>query len=362
MTAPTPAALIRPEIRALSAYHVPPAQGMIKLDAMENPYGWPAELLDAWLERLRTAPLNRYPDPNAAQLKERLRAAMPIPADAGLLLGNGSDELIQLLILALAGPGRTVLAPEPTFAMYRLIAAFVGLRYAAVPLRAADFSLDIERLLEAIERERPALIFLAYPNNPTGNRFAAEDVRRVLAAAPGLVAVDEAYFPFADHSFLPELLDHDNLLLLRTLSKLGLAGLRLGLLAGAPRWLDEFEKLRLPYNINILTQISADFALAHQTVWDEQARRIRAERDRLLAALRAAPGVMAFPSEANFILFRTPAGRADRLFESLRDRRILVKNLNPAGGLLRDCLRVTVGAAAENQAFIAALTASLEHS
>ncbi len=359
MIAPTPAELIRPEIRALSAYHVPDAQGLIKLDAMENPYGWPAELIDAWLARLRNVPLNRYPDPGAAQLKARLRATMTIPDGAGLILGNGSDELIQLLILALAGPGRTVLAPSPSFVMYRLIAAFVGLRYVAVPLREHDFGLDMDLMLEAIERERPALIFLAYPNNPTGNRFPAADIRRVLQAAPGLVVVDEAYFPFADHSFLPELLQYDHLLLLRTLSKLGLAGLRLGLLTGALCWLDEFEKLRLPYNINVLTQVSAEFALAHQTVLDEQAGRIRADREWLLATLRALPGITAFPSEANFILFRTPAGQADRLFESLRDRRILVKNLHPAGGLLCDCLRVTVGTAVENQAFIAALAAGL---
>ncbi len=359
MTALTPADLIRPEIRALSPYHVPDATGMIKLDAMENPYSWPAELIDGWLAVLRTAPLNRYPDPQARRLQARLREAMAIPAGAALILGNGSDELIQLLILALAGSGRAVLAPEPSFVMYRSIAAFVGMRYLAVPLRADDFGLDLAALLAAIDRHRPALIFLAYPNNPTGNRFAAQDIRQVLQATPGLVVVDEAYFPFTDHSFLQSLPEFDNLLVMRTLSKMGLAGLRLGLLAGAPRWLNEFEKLRLPYNINVLTQVSAEFALVHQTVLLEQADRIRASRAALFAALNALPGMTVFPSEANFILVRVPAGQANRLFESLREGGILVKNLSATGGLLQDCLRVTVGTVEENQAFLAALAAAL---
>jgi histidinol-phosphate aminotransferase len=359
VTALTPAELICPAIRALSPYHVPEATGLIKLDAMENPYSWPAELIEAWLATLRTAPLNRYPDPNATRLKAQLRASMAIPGDAGLILGNGSDELIQLLILALAGPDRVILAPDPSFVMYRLIAAFVGLRYVGVPLRAVDFSLDLEAMLAAIERHRPVLIFLAYPNNPTGNCFAEQDVRRVIQAAPGLVVVDEAYFPFTARSFLPSLAEFDRLLLMRTLSKLGLAGLRLGLLTGAPHWLEEFEKLRLPYNISSLTQVSAEFALTHQTVLAEQAYRIRADRAVLLAALNALPGITAFPSETNFILFRAPAGQADRLFESLREGGILIKNLNPGSGLLQDCLRVTVGTAEENQAFLAALAAAL---
>jgi histidinol-phosphate aminotransferase len=359
VTALTPAELIRPEIRALSAYPVPAAAGLIKLDAMENPYGWPAELIDAWLATLCTVPLNRYPDPGAVQLKARLRETMAIPEGAGLILGNGSDELIQLVILALAGPDRVVLVPDPSFVMYRLIASFVGLRYVAVPLRATDFSLDLPAMLAAIERYQPAVIFLAYPNNPTGNRFAEQDVRQVIQAASGLVVVDEAYFPFATHSFLAELLEFDRLLLMRTLSKMGLAGLRLGLLAGAPHWLEELEKLRLPYNINSLTQVSAEFALTQQTLLDEQARRICADRKMLFTALNALPGISAFPSETNFILLRTPSGQANRLFELLRERGILVKNLSSSGGLLQDCLRVTVGTAAENQAFLAALAAAL---
>jgi histidinol-phosphate aminotransferase len=354
-----PQALIRPEIQALSAYHVPDSQGLIKLDAMENPYGWPRELVEDWLDELRDVHLNRYPDPQGAALKARLREAMGIPAESGLILGNGSDELIQLIALALAAPGRVVLAPEPSFVMYRMIAGFAGMDYIGVPLRTTDFGLDAAAIAAAIEHHQPAVVFIAYPNNPTGNLFAQHDVRRVLDAAPGLVVIDEAYCSFASHSFLPVLMDYDNLLLMRTVSKMGLAGLRLGFLMGAPAWLDELEKLRLPYNINVLTQASARFALEHTELLEQQARCIRASRATLYAALNELAGVTAYPSEANFILFRTPAGCADRLFVALREAGILVKNLNGAGGPLRDCLRVTVGAPEENQAFLAALQTSL---
>lgn len=354
----TPENLIRPEIRALTAYQVPRAHGFIKLDAMENPYGWPQEMVSAWLETLRQAPLNRYPDPHGSSLKARLRAFMGIPPDVGLLLGNGSDELIQLVILAINGPGRVILSPEPSFVMYQLIAQYVGIDYVSVPLQE-DFSLDCQGMLEAIERYRPALIFLAYPNNPTGNRFDADSVTKIIAAAPGLVVVDEAYYPFADHSFLDSLARFDNLLVMRTVSKMGLAGLRLGLLMGAPSWLAEFEKLRLPYNINILTQLSAEFALANGGMLDAQARQIRADRALLFEALNALPGVTPYSSEANFILFRLPKA-AQQVFESLREAGILVKNLSTSGGLLQDCLRVTVGTPQENQTFLAALATALK--
>jgi len=349
---------IRPEIQALSAYHVPPARGLIKLDAMENPYGWPPALVQAWLEALRSVELNRYPDPGASELSDALRGAMQVPAGMQLVLGNGSDELIQMLALALADRGRVVLAPDPTFVMYRMIAQVAGLSYQAVPL-AEDFSLDSRAMREAIEAYAPAIVFLAYPNNPTGTLFEARAIEEIIRAAPGLVVVDEAYAPFTDASFMARLGEFPNLLVMRTVSKMGLAGLRLGLLAGPPEWLGEIDKTRLPYNINVLTQASARFALQHKALLDEQARRIRADRADMLRRLGAMPALQTWPSEANFILFRVAGGRADAVFESLREQGVLIKNLNPAGGRLRDCLRVTVGTPEENQAFLQALGRAL---
>lgn len=346
--------LVRPELRALSAYHVPDPGDLIKLDAMENPYRWPESLLGDWFEALRTLELNRYPDPQATALKQELRRCMEVPDSAAVMLGNGSDELIQMIVQAVAAPGRVIMAPEPTFVMYRQIATVCGLEFAGVPLHA-DFTLDTEALLAAMEERQPAVVFLAWPNNPTGNLFDRAAIEAVIKQAPGLVVIDEAYAPFTDHSFLPAVPDTGNLLVLRTLSKIGFAGLRLGLLAGPEAWLAEIEKTRLPYNISTLNQASGAFALQHYQVFAEQAGQLRRERTTLFARLQDMPGVTVFPSEANFILLRTPPGRADAIFAGLRERGVLIKNLNKTVAALADCLRVTVGSPEENAAFLAAL-------
>ena len=349
---------VRPEIRAIHAYHVADASGMIKLDAMENPYTWPEPMRSAWQKMLSSTDVNRYPDPSARELSARLRQSLEVPVGMEIVLGNGSDEIIQMLALAVAAPGRVVMAPEPGFVMYKMIASFVGMDYLGVPLNA-DFSLDMPAMLEAITTQQPALIFLAYPNNPTGNMFDEQDIKEILDAAEGLVIVDEAYHAFADHSFMNELGNYSNLLVMRTLSKLGLAGLRLGLLAGPAPWMAEIDKVRLPYNINILTQVSADFALQNAHVFDEQTAAIRADRSKLMASLKEIESLEVFPSAANFILFRVPQGRGSEIFEALKQQGILIKSLSANGGLLSDCLRVTVGKPDENQAFIEALTVAL---
>lgn len=349
--------LIRPEVRALRAYHVPEAGGFIKLDAMENPYAWPEPLKQEWLKRLHDVPINRYPDPSARTLRAQLKSALDVPAGMELMLGNGSDELIQLILMAVALPNAVALAPHPTFVMYEMIATFVGMKFVGVPL-ARDFALDLAGMRAALRRHRPAVVFLAYPNNPTGNLFDAAAIETILHEAPGLVVLDEAYHAFAGQTFMDRLGRHDNLLVMRTLSKQGLAGLRLGVLAGDPAWLAEFDKLRLPYNINSLTQASAEFALEHKAVLDEQATRLRADREALHQALAALPGVHVWPSAANFLLFRTDTP-AERVFAALREQRVLIKNLSGPGGALAGCLRVTVGTPDENAAFLAALRKAL---
>jgi len=346
---------IRPEVRAINAYHVADASGLVKLDAMENPYTWPEVLREEWTRLIRDADVNRYPDPHARQLTQQLRSVMQIPESAGVLLGNGSDEIIQMLALALGGEGRTLLSVEPGFAMYRMIAAFSGLNYVGVELKTADFSLDMEALLEAIDEHQPALLFLAYPNNPTGNLFAVSDVERIIAASPGLVVIDEAYAPFTDASFISRIGEFDNMVVMRTLSKMGLAGLRLGLLAGPEEWLSEIDKTRLPYNINVLTQLSASFALSHISVFEQQTAQIREARSQLYKELREMAGITPFQSEANFILVRTAEGEALSIFEGLKQHGILIKNLHGGHPLLNDCLRITVGTEVENRALVKAL-------
>ena len=347
---------LRPDIQALRAYHVPDASGMIKLDAMENPYHWPAYLRGEWAERLQQLHVNRYPDPQALSLKTRLREAFGIPERHAVMLGNGSDELIQLILMALNGADRCVMAPEPSFSMYRMIARFVGMDYVPTPLRPDDFSLDMAQTLKAIETHQPAVIFLAYPNNPTGNLFAEQDIIEILQAAPGLVVVDEAYTPFADASFLPRLEGFDHLIVMRTLSKLGLAGLRLGYMVGSHAWMGEFDKVRLPYNINMLTQASAELALMYPDIFQAQTRQICKDRAALKTALSQLKPIRVYPSAANFILFRVPPGCANAVFEGLKRDNVLVKNLDGADAMLRDCLRVTVGRPEENQAFLRSLS------
>ncbi len=347
--------LVRPEIQAMQAYSVADATGLLKLDAMENPYTWPSSMQQEWLEVLKDVEMNRYPDPEGRALCEQLRRAMVVPQGQALLLGNGSDELIQILALALARPGAKLMAFEPGFVMYRLIAELAGMDYLGVPLNSDNFSIDLEQTLLAVRTYQPALIFIAYPNNPTGNAFDTLLIDTIVEEAEGLVVIDEAYQPFAEDSFMGRLGQHGNMLVMRTVSKLGLAGLRLGVLAAAPALINELNKVRLPYNINVLTQASATFALKHAGIFARQAAIIRAERHNLQRALAAIRGVQVFPSRANFILFKVPAGRADGVFADLKVAGILIKNMHPAGGVLQDCLRVTVGTPEQNQQFLAAL-------
>ena len=348
--------VIRDDVRAISAYHVPNAAGFIKLDAMENPFGLPEALAHELGARLAQVELNRYPPANPGAFKAKLAHAMRLPAGMRLMLGNGSDELIHLVIQACARPGTTVLSPWPSFAMYEMSARFDGCHFVGVALRP-DFSLDREAMLSAIAKHRPAVTFISWPNNPTGNLFERAAVAAILDAATGLVVLDEAYLPFAQDTWMPQLLSRPNLLVLRTLSKLGLAGIRLGYLCGDPAWVGEFDKVRPPYNVNVLTLAAAEFMLDQLPLLDQQAAVVRAERARLLSALRTLPALTAFDSAANFILFRV--ADASGVFARLQERGILIKDVSRTHPLLAGCLRATVGTPAENDALVDALNASL---
>jgi len=356
-------ALLRQEVLDLHAYHVPDSSGYIKLDAMENPYFLPPALRGEIADAVASAAINRYPDPGAASLKEKIRGLTGLPQGMDVLLGNGSDELIQLLAMAVNKPGAVLLSVEPSFVMYRMIAIFTGMRYVGVPLVSnsgtEDFSLDLPATLAAIKREQPALVFLAYPNNPTGNLYSADAVAEIIEAAPGLVVVDEAYYAFASDSFIPQLARYSNLLVMRTYSKLGMAGLRLGFLAGSKAWLEQLEKLRLPYNVGVLPQLVAEKMLDHHDVLLQQAEQIKQDRAVLYRQLGEIAAVCVYPSEANFLLLRV--ANATAVFEGLKRRGVLIKNLNGGHPMLKDCLRVTVGTNAENERFVAELKDCLLH-
>jgi histidinol-phosphate aminotransferase len=351
-----PTDVLRPDVLAMSAYQVAAADGFVKLDAMENPYPLPESLRDGFARRLAGVALNRYPVPHYAALKASIRARFGVPDGCGLILGNGSDELISLLSVATARPGATVLSAWPSFVMYQASAQLAGSRFEGVPL-APGFALDRAAMLAAIERAAPAVVYLAYPNNPTGACFDDAVIRDILAAAPGLVVIDEAYQPFSPRTWMTQVPRHPGLLVMRTVSKLGLAGVRLGYMAGAPEWIEQLDKVRPPYNVNVLTEAAALFALEHHDTFEAQAAAIRVERAHLAHRLKRVPGIEVFPSDANFLLIRV--SQAPAVWQALFERRVLVKDVGRMDPSLHDCLRITVGTPEENAALLAALDEAL---
>lgn len=353
-------ATIRQDVASMHAYAVQPSAGMIKLDAMENPYPLPPALQQALGERLGRVALNRYPSDNVATLVQALAEHVHLPAGCKLMLGNGSDELIDLLSVACNVPGAAIMAPVPGFVMYEMSARLRRLKFVGVPL-TPSFELDLPAMLEAVATHRPALTFLACPNNPTANLWDEAAVQAVVDAigeAGGLVVIDEAYQPFASRTFLPRLPANPHVLVLRTLSKFGLAGVRIGYLCGAAALVAEVDKVRPPYNISVLNAEAALFALEHADEYAAQAALIVAERQRLLPLLAALPGVQAFPSDANMILVRVPD--APGSFEGMKAQGVLVKHVAGLHPLLANCLRLTVGTPAQNGRMLAALAATLQ--
>jgi histidinol-phosphate aminotransferase len=353
------AAVIRQDVKSMHAYAIQPSAGLVKLDAMENPFRLPEPLQRALGERLGKVAINRYPADCVADVIAALSAYVELPAGCRLMLGNGSDELISLLALACDLPGATILAPVPGFVMYEMSARLQGLRFVGVPL-TARFELDEAGMLAAIAEHRPAITYVAYPNNPTANLFDEGAIERIVAAVGaqrGLVVFDEAYQPFSSRSWMPRCGTLPHVLVMRTLSKFGLAGVRLGYLAGPAALIDEVDKVRPPYNIGALNAEATLFALEHADEFARQAAILREERGRLLALLAAMPGVEVFPSEANMILVRV--GDAVAAFQGMKQRGVLVKNVAPLHPLLANCLRLTVGTKEENALMTSALRDSL---
>ncbi len=342
--------LIKEEVLGQEAYSVETTPCRIKLDAQENPLAMPGRLREEFAVRLASVPLNRYPEAGSIALVSRFAAAFGVGADQ-VMIGNGSDELIQILCTAMARPGAEMMIPVPTFAMYRIAALNAGLRVQAVPLDGA-FDLDLAAMQGRIASQQPALIFLAYPNNPTGNCFSAERIDAILENARGIVVVDEAYFHFSGKTFLPLVGRYDNLVILRTLSKVGLAAMRIGFLIGQPALIHELNKVRSPYNVNALSQAAAGFYLDHEAAFLEQAAEIRQWREELVRAMDGLPGMRLWPTEANFVFFSCDFD-TDRVYRDLMQRGILIKNLSVPGGK-PGFMRVTVGTPEENRELVEA--------
>jgi len=353
---PLIARYIRQDVQSMHGYAIQPSAGMVKLDAMENPFPLPEALRHELGKRLANVAINRYPGARIDDLRAALARYVNLPEGYDLILGNGSDEIITLLSMACDVPGAKVLAPVPGFVMYDMSARLQGVQFVGVPL-TADFELDEAAMLAAIAEHQPAIVYIAYPNNPTANLFDDAVIEKIISAAPGLVVFDEAYQPFASRSYMDRVTGHDKVLIMRTLSKFGLAGVRLGYLLGPKALVAEIDKVRPPYNVSVLNAEAALFALEHADEFARQAAVLRSERTRLVAALKAMPGVTPFPSEANMVLTRVPDAAA--LFEALKQRRVLVKNVSKLHPLLANCLRLTVGTPEENDLMIRALKESL---
>jgi histidinol-phosphate aminotransferase len=346
---------IRQDVQSMHAYAVQDAKGMVKLDAMENPHRLPAALQKELGERLAAVALNRYPGERVNDLRAALARHAQLPAGFDLMLGNGSDELISLLAMACDVPGATILAPLPGFVMYGLSAQLQGLKFVGVDL-TPEFELDEKAMLDAIGLHQPAIVYLAYPNNPTANLWNAETIEKIVEAAPGLVVIDEAYQPFASRSYLDRVTKHEHVLLMRTLSKFGLAGVRIGYMMGPAALIAQVDKVRPPYNVSVLNCEAALFALEHEDVFAAQAADLKRERARIQSALKEM-GLKSWPSDANMILVRVPDPAHS--FEGMKARQVLVKNVSKMHPLLAGCLRLTVGTAEENAQMLAALQATL---
>jgi histidinol-phosphate aminotransferase len=345
--------LVKAAVTQLQAYDPHTRPGHVKLDANEHPFALPTTIREAVLRALDEVPIHRYPDPGAERLRGRLAHMSGVMPEM-LLLGNGSDELVQMVLIACGAPGATVLTPTPTFSMYRLGALMLDQRAVEVPL-TPDWSLDLPQMLAAIAREQPRVIVIANPNNPTANCFEPEALLQLIAAAPGVIVIDEAYYEFSRQTVVPLLKAYPHLLVFRTLSKVGMAGLRVGILLGNPQLVQEINKVRLPYNLNGYSQVAAEVVLQHWELIAPEFQTIIRERERLHARLGQIPGVTVFPSQANFLLARIAAG-AVQVWEALGEQGILVRCF-PGSSALQDCVRITVGTPAENDLLITTLQA-----
>ena len=342
--------LIRKEVLKLKAYEVAEAPARVRLDANENPFTLPLELKDMVFKEVEKILLNRYPDGASHDLRQIISLQLGVNIDE-VMIGNGSDELIQMIVTAFGASSAKALYPVPTFSMYGIIAKAQG--YVSLEMSLDDnFDLDTDKILKTVKKEKPKVIFLSYPNNPTGNCFSEERILKIIKGCSMPVVVDEAYYDFSKKTFLPYLKKYKNLIILRSLSKIGLAGLRVGILIADKGIVKELNKVRLPYNLNSFSQAIASSVLKNRKAIDEQLDNIISERQRLAEEMKGIDRLIVYPSDSNFILFRT--NNAEKIFKGLIDKGILIRNMNKPGRL-KNCLRVTIGTPEENEEFLRAV-------
>ncbi len=343
----------REDINILEEYKVMSSKNMVKLDAMENPFDLELNI------KLSNSPvsaiinLNRYPDAACETIRSKLLKKYEINDKYDMIIGNGSDELIQLICLTFLKSENIILSPTPSFSMYQKISQVLGLRFEEVPL-FEDFSLDINLMLKKIEELNPAVIFLAFPNNPTGNLWSKEDINLIIKKTNGVVVIDEAYGAFSGETFIKDIGKYNNLIIIKTFSKIGLAGIRLGYLFGDKYLIKQINKIRLPFNINSISQKISEISMENNVFLDKQCEQIVELRFSLINQMMKFDKIKVFDSRTNFILFKILKGSADDVFSRLLENNILIKNMSNTPRL-KNCLRVTVGTKKENDIFIKSL-------
>ncbi len=341
----------RKEILREKAYHLDAHPEAIKLNQNELPYDLPPELKTELLQRLNQLPLQRYPLPQPSRLKERLAGMLQVNPRQ-IQISNGSNVMIQALTLA-ASVGGKVMVVDPTFSVYEIEGKILGNRVIQVPLAKKDFGFPLKKFLQGMKAQKPRLIFIPNPNAPTGNLFPREDLLEVVSKAKCPVIIDEAYYQFSRKTLLPELGGFPNLIVLRTFSKgFGLGGVRVGYLVAHEEIAQQVEKVLLPYCLSTVSEAIAHFVLDHLSHFVSVVEEVRQERERMAVEMSLIKAIHVYPSQANFILFRTK--NAKKCFDHLLKHGVLVRDVSNKD-LLKNCLRVSVGRPEENDEFLAAL-------
>ena len=347
----------RESLRELKLYDPHELPYKIKLNANENPYGLPEEIIEEILRKTKNLEYSRYPNANSVKLSEIVSSFWSLTRD-NIVIGNGSDELIDYLIKAFSEKGRRIITTAPSFAMYKIYSIINGSNFVQIPLSQSNFSLNEDKVLEEAKKEDSSIVFIAYPNAPTGNYFAEDKIIKIIEESGCLVVVDEAYYEFGEKTFVPLISQYDNLVILRTFSKAySLASLRVGYLLSNPEIINEVRKVKSPFNVNTFSQLAAQAVFENKEILKDSIEKIIKERERLINRINELPSFKAHPSRTNFVLVEVGSKEnTDLVYNNLLKQGILVQTVSdPAFSTSRYFLRITVGNKKENEILIKGL-------
>lgn len=347
----------RNNLKELKPYDPHELPYKVKLNANENPYGLPEEIIEEILSKTKNLEYSRYPNANSVKLSETVSSFWGLNRD-NIVIGNGSDELIDYLIKAFSEKGRRIITTAPSFAMYKIYSIINGSIFVQIPLGQNNFSLNEDKILEEAKKEDSSIVFIAYPNAPTGNYFAEDKIIKIIEESGCLVVVDEAYYEFGEKTFIPLISQYDNLVILRTFSKAySLASLRVGYLLSNPEIINEIRKVKSPFNVNTFSQLAAQVVFENKEILKDGIKKIIEERKKLINRINELSPFKAHPSQTNFVLVEVGSKEnSDLVYNNLLKQGILVQTISdPAFSTSRYFLRITVGNEEENDILIKGL-------